>query len=265
MSRMNGMSVRMARGGAMAILMAAAAWTGGCAAPSQSAATVDPGLVFNGVDLSGWDGDPRYWRVEEGCLTGETTEASPLARNTFIIYRGAEVGDFELEFDYVIRSERANSGVQYRSFELPAEHEDGRWIVGGYQADIDEPVTYTGIVYGERDRGILALRGQQVTIEPGGAAKVTGSLGEAGDLAKRINGRDGWNSYRVRMQGNRLSHTINGVTMTEAVDNDAVVTEPGAKGARSRGVIAFQLHTGPAMKIQFRNVRLRDLSGSEGR
>ncbi|MFO0829520.1 MAG: DUF1080 domain-containing protein [Phycisphaerales bacterium] len=230
-------------------------------APQQPAAK----SLFNGVDLTGWDGDPRFWRVENGLLTGETTAKTPAEHNTFIIYRGGEVKDFELTFDYVIRSDWANSGLQYRSFEKPVAGADnaGRWIVGGYQADIDTPVTYTGILYGELDRAIMAQRGQKVEIEPGGKPKVVGSLGDPAELAKKINGKDGWNTYRVVARGNHLTHEINGVTMVDVVDNDAVVTEPLAKGARTHGVLAFQLHAGQPMKIQFRNVSLRTLDGAK--
>ncbi len=259
---MSRFSIRVAR----ASLVAVACLSGACAvrpdASGTTSARADPGRsIFNGVDLSGWEGDPRRWRVEDGLLTGETTAAAPIPHNTFLIYRGAEVGDFELTLDYVIRSDWANSGVQYRSVELPTDAAGvaGHWIVGGAQADIDEPVTYTGILYGERDRGILALRGQQVEIGPGGAPKVVGSLGDAADLATRIGGKNTWNSYRIRVQGNRATHVINGVTMVDVVDRDAVAIEPGAKGARMRGIIALQLHAGQPMKIQFRNIRLRTL------
>ncbi|MDZ4830167.1 MAG: DUF1080 domain-containing protein [Phycisphaerae bacterium] len=230
------------------------------ASPPQS---VGARSIFNGVDLTGWDGDARFWRVEDGTLTGETTAANPTERNTFIIYRGADVRDFEVQFEYVIRSDWANSGLQYRSFEVPVADgsgDRGRWIVGGYQADIDQPVQYTGILYGERDRGILALRGQQVEIEPGGKPKVTGSLGDPQALAGHINGKDGWNTYRIEVSGNHAIHEINGVRMAEIVDNDTVVTEPGAKGARTHGILALQLHTGQPMKIQFRSIKLRELA-----
>lgn len=219
--------------------------------------------IFNGVDLAGWDGDPRFWRVEDGMLTGETTAANPTERNTFILYRGADVVDFEVQFEYVIRSDWANSGLQYRSFEVLAAEgsgDAGRWIVGGYQADIDEPVQYTGILYGERDRGILALRGQEVEIEPGGKPRVIGSLGDSEALARHIKGKDGWNTYRIEVSGNHAIHEINGVKMAEIVDNDTVVTEPGAKGARTHGILALQLHTGQPMKIQFRNITLKVLA-----
>ncbi len=236
-----------------------------CVVPACTSETHPPQAlaaqsIFNGVDLTGWDGDPRFWRVEDGALTGETTAANPTERNTFLIYRGAEVGDCEVRFEYVIRSDWANSGLQYRSFEVPVaagSGDAGRWIIGGYQADIDMPVQYTGILYGEQDRGILALRGQQVEIEPGGKPKVTGSLGDPTALASRINGKDGWNSYRIKVSGNHAIHEINGVMMAEIIDNDAVVTEPGSKGARTHGLLALQLHAGKPMKIQFRNITLQ--------
>jgi hypothetical protein len=216
--------------------------------------------IFNGVDLTGWDGDPRFWRVEDGTLTGETTAARPLEHNTFIIYREAEVTDFEIQFEYVIRSDWANSGLQYRSFEVLGAGPGDRWIVGGYQADIDAPVQYTGILYGERERGILALRGQRVEIEPGGTPRVIGSLGDSNALARHINSKDGWNAYRIVVSGNHATHEINGVMMAEIVDNDAIAAEPGAKGARMHGLLALQLHTGQPMKIQFRNITLRALA-----
>lgn len=233
----------------------------GCAGDSnrsahaQGVATATRPL-FNGVNLAGWDGDPRYWRVEDGLLTGETTADAPLAHNTFLICRTAIVGDFTLEFDYAVQSAWANSGVQYRSVEWPATTDADRWIVGGYQADIDEPVTYTGILYGERDRGILALRGQRVEVEAGGTAQVVGSIGASDDLAKAIHGRGQWNHYRIEACGTHISHSINGTNVIEVTDRDGIALSHDARGARSSGIIALQLHTGQPMKIQFREIRL---------
>jgi hypothetical protein len=212
--------------------------------------------LFDGTSLDGWDGDPRYWRVEDGTITGETTADAPLERNTFLVSRAEIVGDFVLEFEYVVRSEWANSGVQYRSAEWPAASDADRWIVGGYQADIDEPVVYTGILYGERDRGILANRGERVEIQPGGAPKVVGSIGDADALAKAIGGRNEWNRYRVEAIGTRIAHSINGMQMIEAVDLDDSSRAHDQPGARANGIIALQLHMGKPMKIQFRNLRL---------
>lgn len=231
---------------------------GGCSVDrnaSQQGASPSTTL-FDGASLAGWDGDPRYWRVEDGLLTGETTAAEPLTRNTFLLCRSAIVGDFVLEFDYVVRSEWANSGVQYRSVEWPAANDGERWIVGGYQADIDEPVTYTGILYGERDRGILALRGQRVEIEPGGRPRVDDPIGDGAELAKAIRGKGEWNHYRIEAKGNRIMHAINGITMIDVIDNDAIAAVHDQRGARRSGLIALQLHTGQPMKIQFRNIEL---------
>jgi hypothetical protein len=236
--------------------------------------TVDSARVlFDGTSLDGWDGDPRYWRVEDGAITGETTAEAPLERNTFLIARTAIEGDFVLSFEYRVTSEWANSGVQYRSVEWPAlSNVEGpalsnsdRWIVGGYQADIDEPVTYTGILYGERDRGILAQRGERVRIGRGGSPTGIGSLGERDDLARAVRGRGEWNSYRIEATGNCLIHTINGVQMIEAVDEDDPATSHDQPGARQNGVVALQLHTGRPMRIQFRNLRVEALSASGAR
>ena len=110
--------------------------------------------LFDGKTLDGWDGYPRVWSVEDGVITGRTTEEVKLDRNTFLIYRGGEIDNFELELEY--RIVNGNSGIQYRSFEL----NDGKWRIGGYQADFEAGETYSGILYGEAFRGILAQRGQ---------------------------------------------------------------------------------------------------------
>ena len=240
---------------------AAVAWAAGCAASKAGGGAPDGPVarsLFDGASLDGWAGDPLHWRVEGGLLTGETRAEAPIAHNTFLIRRTPTTGDFVLEFDYVVQSAWANSGVQYRSVEWPAATDQDRWIVGGYQADIDEPAVYTGILYGERDRGILALRGQQVEIAPGGKPNVVGAIGDAAALAKAIHGRGEWNHYRVAVTGNHIVHEINGQRMVDVVDNDAPAAAHDQHGSRPGGVIAFQLHTGQPMKIQFRNVRLTE-------
>ena len=115
--------------------------------------------IFNGKDLDGWDGNPGFWSVQDGALTGQTTKEKPTRGNTFIIWRQGELDDFELRLDYKIVG--GNSGIQYRSFENPKW---GKWVVGGYQADFEAGTTYSGILYGERFRGILAQRGQSTEI-----------------------------------------------------------------------------------------------------
>jgi Domain of Unknown Function (DUF1080) len=200
--------------------------------------------IFNGKDLTGWKGNSELWSVEDGCITGKTSADKPLKFNTFLIWEGT-VSDFELEFDYKIGAE-GNSGVQYRSKVLnPTD-----FVVGGYQADIDATLKFAGINYEEKGRAILAQRGQRVTIDNSGVknAKIE-SIGDADELGKAIKKED-WNHYRLVAKGNKLSHMINDKLMSEVIDS-----EEGK--AAAEGVLAFQIHTGPVMKIQFKNVRLK--------
>ena len=205
--------------------------------------------IFDGKTLKGWDGNPELWRAEDGAITGQTTPEKPTKGNTFIIWReGSTVDDFELKLEYKIVG--GNSGVQYRSFEA-----EERWVVGGYQADIDSTERYSGILYGERERGILAERGQKTTIGEDHKPKVTSSLGDAKDLQGKIKKED-WNEYHLIAKGNHFTHKINGVVMSDITDEDKPAAGNGP-GRRSNGILAFQLHAGPPMKVQFRNVRLK--------
>jgi type 1 glutamine amidotransferase len=203
--------------------------------------------IFNGKDLTGWDGDPAHWKVEEGFITGFTADDNKLGANSFLIWRDGKPADFEIQFDYRILSDWANSGLQFRSHEL-----DGRkWGVGGYQADLESGDSYTGINYEEAGRGILAQRGQKVEIGADHKINVVGSVGDSKEIQAKISKHD-WNHYHVYVRGNHIVQKINGLTTCEITDNDA------EKRAMS-GILAFQLHAGPAMKIQFRNVLLKTL------
>jgi hypothetical protein len=200
--------------------------------------------IFNGKDLSNWDGDPAVWSVEDGAIVGRTTAEKPIENNTFLIWKGGDVGDFRLQLEYKI--EGGNSGVQYRSKMIDPE----KWIVGGYQADIDSNNTYTGILYEERGRGILTKRGERVEIGADGKSQPT-AVEDSADLQKVIRADD-WNEYVIEASGPHLKHIINGKLMSETVDNDS------SKSAKS-GVLALQVHTGPPMTVQFRNIRLERL------
>ncbi len=227
-----------------------------------SAAEGDQGgfqSLFDGKTLDGWDGDPRFWRVEDGTITGETTKEQPTETNTFIIWKGGTVDDFELNFEYRIRNH--NSGVQYRSWrgEKPGDPAAAKgWIAGGYQADmvVDAPdAPYSGILYEERGRGIMATRGQKVVIGPDHKPQVVGSLGSAEELLECVKQGE-WKTYTIVARGNHLIHKINGREMVDIVDNDAEMR-------RADGILAFQLHAGPPMKVQFRNIRLKKLTAEE--
>ncbi len=201
--------------------------------------------MFNGKDLTGWEGDPSLWSVKDGCIVGQTTEANPIKTNTFLIWRGGKPGDFVLRFSY--RIENHNSGVQYRSHEI----EGVSWGMGGYQADILGDGSLSGIVYEERGRGILAKVGEKVTIQPDGKLDVTGSTGEAAKLTAGVRLKE-WNEYEVIAEGNHVVQKINGNVMSEFTDDQA------DKRAMD-GLIGLQLHAGPAMKVEYKNLRVKEL------
>lgn len=205
--------------------------------------------IFNGKDLTGWKGLPKLWSVEDGAITGKTSAEDPIKANTFIVWQDGKLADFELELEYRLRAgdekkPGGNSGIQYRSKLIDAD----AFVVGGYQADIDYGQRYSGINYEEKGRGILAERGQRVTIEPSGEKKVE-SIGSAEELGSKVK-KEEWNKYRVVAKGNKLSHYINDTLMSETIDNQS---EKAAK----EGILAFQIHTGPPMIVQFRNIRLK--------
>jgi len=215
----------------------------------------EPGFksLFNGDDLSGWKGNPDLWSVQDGAITGVTKADPKLTHNTFLVYTLGEVADFELRLSY--RIVNGNSGIQYRSKQV----DNGQFgpIVGGYQADFEAGKKYSGILYEERGRGILAERGQKTVIKPNPddpkkhKVEVTGSLGKSEDIQAKIKHED-WNEYVVIAKGNHLQHFINGLPTVDVTDEHA------AKAAQS-GILALQIHVGPPMTVQFKNIRIKML------
>jgi hypothetical protein len=215
----------------------------------QSALAADDGgfkPIFDGKTLAGWDGNPKLWRVVDGVITGETTKENPAEYNNFLIWRGGKPGDFELKAEFRMPNKGfANSGIQIRSWE-----EKEKWRVSGYQADMDADSTYTGICYGENFRGILANRGEKTVIGKDHKPKVVEKFADSADLAKAIKKQD-WNEYHIIAEGNHIIEKINGHLMCEVTDEDNM--------ARKDGIIALQLHAGPPMKVQFKNIRLKEV------
>ena len=220
--------------------------------------------IFNGESLEGWEGDPDYWRVENGNLVGEITPDKPLETNSFIIWRGGEPADFELKAEFRI-SETGNSGINYRSDQLDTIPHALR----GYQADIDGMNRYTGQNYEERKRTTLAYRGQKTLVksqpnpEQEGSLRanvknnawshmeVTENLGDTEELKSEIKSED-WNECHLVIKGNRLQHYVNGVLMSDVTDEDTV-------NRKMSGLLGVQVHVGPPMKVEYRNIRLKEL------
>lgn len=206
--------------------------------------------IFNGKDLTGWDGNPKLWSVQDGAIVGRTTPENPTKGNTFLIWKDGTPGDFELRFSYKITPNNdkgfANSGVQYRSKVFDAAN----WVVGGYQADMEAGPNYSGILYEERmTRGIMAARGEKVVWDKDGKKQVTGAVGKSEETQAAIK-KDGWNDYVILAQGDHLQHFINGLLTVDVTD------ECEAKAAKS-GVLALQLHAGDPMTVQFRDLRIK--------
>ena len=213
----------------------------------NSATAKDAKELFNGKDLTGWEGDARVWSVENGAIVGHTKDV-PLKNNTFLIWKDGKVSDFKLTLEFKL--EGGNSGIQYRSKVIdPKEH-----IVGGYQADMDGANQYTGILYEERGRGILAKRGEKVVITDSEDPKKpkiekVGEVGVSDEIQAAIHPAD-WNEYKIVAKGGHLEHFINGKQTVDVTDNTAV----GAK----TGILALQLHKGPTgMTVQFKDMVLK--------
>jgi putative heme-binding domain-containing protein len=197
--------------------------------------------LFNGKDLTGWDGNPELWSVEDGCITGKTTGPEQLSYNQFLIWRGGKVKNFELHAK--IKETGNNTGIQYRSKELP---ENGKWSIGGYQCDIHPATPNNAMVYEERGRGIIVQNGQGVVIDPEGKRWLASEHEPVKvDIAE-------WHEYTVIAQGNHLIHKIDGKVTIDLLDFDE------SKRALE-GLVAFQIHRGPAMKVQIKDVMLKEL------
>jgi uncharacterized protein (TIGR03067 family) len=234
---------------------------GWCSPSLRAAAEPESGFkaIFNGTDLTGWEGLPQFWSVKDGAITGQTTKENPAKGNTFLIWKAGEVDDFELRLSYKLTADGgkgfANSGVQYRSKIVDPSY----FVVGGYQGDMEVGKSFSGILYEERGRGILAQRGQKVVItaSPNDPNRpkidVVGTLGDSAEIQSRIKPED-WNEYVIIAKGNHLQHFINGLPTVDVTD------EQTSKAAKS-GILALQLHAGDPMTARFKNIRIKSLSG----
>jgi hypothetical protein len=206
--------------------------------------------IFDGRTLSGWDGDPRYWRAADGVMVGEITPETVIKSNTFIIWRGGSPGDFELKVDYRITS-GGNSGINYRSMVVPDKvTPDNKFAMRGYQCDIDGQNRYTGNNYEEKGRLFLGVRGQVTRVTGTRTPIILSSVGENKDLAGLIT--TDWNSVHLIARGNVLMHNVNGHLMSVVIDDDI-------QNRTMNGLIGVQVHVGGPMKVEYRNWRLKNL------
>ena len=213
----------------------------------------EPGFqpIFDGKTLAGWEGDPKYWRVEDGSLVGEITPETIIKSNTFIIWRGGAPKDFELKADYRI-TPRGNSGINYRSVVVPDPVTPAnKFAMRGYQADID----------GQNTLHRPELRGEGPPIpghaRPGDPRHRRPQADRAFD--RRRPGGAGQNRspatgtrYHLIVRGNVLMHILNGHLMCVVIDDDA-------PNRTFEGLIGVQVHVGPPMKVEYRNFRLKNL------
>lgn len=217
--------------------------------------------IFDGSSLNGWDGDPTYWRVEDGTLVGEITEETTLDRNHFIIWQGGQPADFEFKAEFKI-TEAGNSGVNYRSEPV----EGLAHALKGYQADIDGQNNYTGQNYEERKRTTLAYIGQKTKINPQEkegdlranvernawlGLEVVEELGDREEMKKEVKSND-WNEIHIIARGNRLQHFINGTLMSDVTDEDPA-------NRTMEGYLGMQVHVGPPMQVAYKNIYLKEL------
>ena len=200
-----------------------------------------------------WDGDPKFWRAENGTIVGESTTQNVVGPNTFLIWRGGTPGDFELKAE--VRMNSTNSGIQYRSRMLPPnqglrpDQTGHAWRLAGYQMDMDFANEYPGLLYEEAGRAFLAPRGTVSYIAPDGTKGTIGTLKSLDELKASFKPGD-WNQFHLIARGNTLIHIINGQTTAVCIDDDL-------KGRSMAGLIGFQLHAGPPMKLEIRNVAIK--------
>ncbi len=203
--------------------------------------------LFDGKTLTGWKARAEgFWTVRNNAITGQTTEAHPAPVNQFITWAQGTVDDFELKLSFRFTGEpAANGGIQFRS----RVREDGHVV--GYQADMNKQGQYIGMLYEEGGRGIMAPRGTRVTVDAQGK-KTQVPLAHAESL-KESNRDNDWNDYHIIARGHKIVLKVNGLVTSELIDNQI-------SKRKLSGVIAFQLHQGPPMKVQYRNIRVKPLA-----
>ncbi|NNE92705.1 MAG: sulfatase-like hydrolase/transferase [Verrucomicrobiales bacterium] len=213
---------------------------------AAAAVTVKPGQdgfvrLFDGKSLRGWTGDPKYWSVKDGAITGICD--GKLKLNRFLTWKNSTVHNFDLQMKVKI-SDGGNSGIQYRATMAPKLGLD---VVNGYQCDIvSNNPKYNGMLYEERGRRILSHTGEKVIVDEKGQPWIVGKM----EVKEFKPGE--WHQYRVLVRGNHHQHWINGHPTADLIDFDE-------KGRSLGGVLGMQVHVGPPMEVQFKDIRIKHL------
>lgn len=209
-------------------------------------------LLFNGKDLTGWDGDPRLWSVKDGVIRGETTAEKPTKGNTFLILKDKPLGDFDLRLSFRCNATN-NSGVMYRSKHLAGD-KNNPWVMQGYQHEIrneSKLPNVAGFIYDEKGkRGRICLVGEKA-VWADGKKTVTGTLIDAAGFEKLFK-LDDWNEIAIIARGNNIRHYLNGTLILDFTDNDPAL-------ALTSGLIGLQLHAGKPMWAEFKDIRALEL------
>ena len=198
--------------------------------------------LFNGKDLTDWDGSPNHWKVEDGIVIGTCTGPDDLKHNSFLIWRGGKVKDFELRATIRMVGDN-NSGIQYRSRELP---DIAPWVISGYQCDVHPAIEHTGMTYEEKGRGIFGLNGNNVVLDVEGNRWLMSQHSPVQvDLSE-------WNEFTIIARGNHFIHKVNGQVTSTLIDHHE-------KGRSLEGLIAIQLHRGNPNSVQIKELKIREL------
>ncbi len=225
---------------------------GASAAEEPQFAPAEPAgmkCLFNGKDLTGWDGDPRLWSVRDGVIRGETTAENAATGNTFLICKEAKTGDFELRLSFRCSSTN-NSGIQYRSKHITEGKVRNPWVVRGYQHEIRNEQNFpsvSGFIYDEGGkRGRICLVGEKATWTDDGK-KVSGTLITEPEFQKLFK-LDDWNDVVILAKGNHIQHYLNGRLILDFTDHPDL--------ALREGILALQLHAGKPMWAEYKNIRI---------
>jgi len=218
--------------------------------------------IFNGKDLTGWDGDSRLWSVKDGAIRGQTTKENPARGNTFCIYRGGDgkglMKDFALKLKFRIRN--GNSGVQFRSFVKDPKR--NKWRVAGYQAEVENKPGKVGFLYDEARRGWLVNVGDIMVLTRDGNKINKTVVGKVADRKALIEAgyykMKDWNEYTIICRGNHIVQYLNGHQTIELIDNDP-------KQRTLEGHLALQIHAGPPMLVEFKDIRVKYLKATYDR